>query len=216
VKSSAAQAASEVLDNVKARIAANPVAALAVGAGIAWRLYRHPPIASLLVGTGIAALLRTDPQQPALGAQGLRRARRTIRATTSDLQESAAARHLRDGASRVGATLEGVVPAVQQAGQKAGDLASTSAHTVAEVASTAAQSATDLASAAADSARNLASTAAGSTRELVNTAAPRMKRSIRKMNHALRHGDAGDKVLLGAAALAVAAAAGLALRRRDR
>jgi ElaB/YqjD/DUF883 family membrane-anchored ribosome-binding protein len=55
--------AQRLITDVKARVAANPVATVAIGAGLAWRLVRHPPIASLLVGAGMASLLRTDASQ---------------------------------------------------------------------------------------------------------------------------------------------------------
>ena len=73
-KNAARQRAEGVLDGIKARVAANPGAALAIGAGLAWRLYRHPPIASLLVGAGLVGLFRTDPQHPAIGADMAARA----------------------------------------------------------------------------------------------------------------------------------------------
>ena len=50
---------------IKARAAANPAAALALGAGLAWRLLHRPPIASALVGVGLISLWRTDPRHPA-------------------------------------------------------------------------------------------------------------------------------------------------------
>jgi hypothetical protein len=43
------------------RASANPSAALAIGAGLAWRFAHRPPIATLLVGVGLAGLLRTNP-----------------------------------------------------------------------------------------------------------------------------------------------------------
>jgi hypothetical protein len=58
----------DLLGEVKARAAANPAAALALGAGLAWRLLHRPPIASALVGLGLIALWRTNPQNPAPGA----------------------------------------------------------------------------------------------------------------------------------------------------
>jgi hypothetical protein len=51
------------IEELKGRAAANPAAALAIGAGIAWRLVRHPPIATVLIGTGLFSLFRTDPTQ---------------------------------------------------------------------------------------------------------------------------------------------------------
>lgn len=42
--------AHQLLSDLKGRAAANPAAALAVGAGLAWQLLRHPPIASISWG----------------------------------------------------------------------------------------------------------------------------------------------------------------------
>ena len=46
--------------SLKNRALANPLGLLLIGAGIGWRLYRHPPVATLLVGTGIAMLMKGD------------------------------------------------------------------------------------------------------------------------------------------------------------
>src|SRR5215216_7039946 len=48
-----------ITDDLKAKAAANPGAALAIGAGLGWRLIRRPPIATVLVGAGLFSLLRT-------------------------------------------------------------------------------------------------------------------------------------------------------------
>ena len=53
----------EVIDDLKARAAANPAAVLAIAAGIGWRLIHRPPVATALVGAGIWGLLRTPPMQ---------------------------------------------------------------------------------------------------------------------------------------------------------
>src|SRR6185312_4394458 len=55
----------EIAADLKAKAAANPAAALAIGAGIAWQLVRHPPIVSALVGVGLYSLLRTPSPKPA-------------------------------------------------------------------------------------------------------------------------------------------------------
>jgi hypothetical protein len=57
------------LADIKERAAANPAAALAIGAGLAWRLARKPPIASMLVGAGVIGLMRTNPQKSYPGAE---------------------------------------------------------------------------------------------------------------------------------------------------
>jgi hypothetical protein len=68
-KSSAQSAVNELLESLKAKAAANPAATLAIGAGIAWRLVRHPPIATALIGAGIFSLWRTPVQRPQAGVQ---------------------------------------------------------------------------------------------------------------------------------------------------
>jgi vacuolar-type H+-ATPase subunit H len=57
------------LADLKERAAANPAAALAIGAGLAWRIARKPPIASMLVGAGVIGLMRTNPQKSYPGAE---------------------------------------------------------------------------------------------------------------------------------------------------
>jgi hypothetical protein len=54
---------SRFADELKERAAANPAAALAIGAGLLWRLVHRPPIASLLVGVGAISLFRTPAGQ---------------------------------------------------------------------------------------------------------------------------------------------------------
>jgi hypothetical protein len=60
---------------VKERAAANPLAVLAIGGGLLWRLFHKPPIATLLIGGGIFGLLKTDPRHPAMGADLVPQAR---------------------------------------------------------------------------------------------------------------------------------------------
>jgi hypothetical protein len=59
-KTAAQSKLTDFVEDLKARAAANPVAAVAIGAGIAWRLLRNPPIATALVGAGIYGLWRTN------------------------------------------------------------------------------------------------------------------------------------------------------------
>jgi ElaB/YqjD/DUF883 family membrane-anchored ribosome-binding protein len=53
--------AQAVITDLKAKAAANPGAALLIGAGLAWRLIRNPPVATALVGAGLVSLFRTAP-----------------------------------------------------------------------------------------------------------------------------------------------------------
>ena len=57
-----------LIEEVKNRAAANPIATAAIGAGLLWHLVRHPPITSLLVGAGVFSLIRTNPEQPSVAA----------------------------------------------------------------------------------------------------------------------------------------------------
>jgi hypothetical protein len=63
-KSATRDGARRVLEDLKDRAAANPLAATAIGAGVLWHLARHPPITSLLIGAGVFGLMRTNPEQP--------------------------------------------------------------------------------------------------------------------------------------------------------
>jgi len=59
-KSAAQSKVTELVDELKAKAAANPAGVLAVGAGLAWHFLRPPPIASALVGLGIFSLWQTN------------------------------------------------------------------------------------------------------------------------------------------------------------
>jgi hypothetical protein len=65
----------QIVDDLKNRAAANPLAAAAIGAGLLWHLSRRPPITSLLIGAGVFGLLRTDPGQPSAIEPWVSRAR---------------------------------------------------------------------------------------------------------------------------------------------
>ena len=80
-KEVAKDGAQRVLTQLTERVAANPAAALAIGAGLAWRLFHRPPIATLLVGMGLVGLLRTSQHssQPYMGLQIPNRGTETMR-----------------------------------------------------------------------------------------------------------------------------------------
>ena len=61
VKDEARSTLEKMVENLKARAAANPAAALAIGAGLTWRLLQRPPITAALIGAGVISLLRTTP-----------------------------------------------------------------------------------------------------------------------------------------------------------
>jgi hypothetical protein len=65
-KEAAKDAANSFVEDLKARAAANPAAVLAIGAGLAWRLFNRPPIATALVGVGLYGLFRATSSQRSL------------------------------------------------------------------------------------------------------------------------------------------------------
>jgi hypothetical protein len=112
-KSSVHSTIDTFIENLKARAAANPVAALAIGAGIAWRLIQRPPIATALIGAGLYSLFRTTPT-PGAHANArttdeyLAQAKDRLAELASDLAET-----VKDRASAIG----------QAAAEKATELA---------------------------------------------------------------------------------------------
>ncbi len=59
-KKAATDGLHRLVADVKDRAAANPAAAVMIGAGLAWRLVQRPPIASFLVGMGVWSLWRDE------------------------------------------------------------------------------------------------------------------------------------------------------------
>lgn len=155
------------VENVKARIAANPVAALAIGAGVAWRLTRHPPIATALLGYGLYSLFRTDPDAPTAASTYLDRA----------------------------------AGAAVAARRRAGDAVQVAVETGAAARAAAGEFAAETGAVAKDA-----------TEKTVATAEEWTESGREMLDRAIHHEDR-DKVLLGAAALALAAAVGIAWHR---
>lgn len=186
-KSAVRDRADGAMAEIKARIAANPAAALAIGAGIAWRLYRHPPVTSVLVGAGLMSLLRTDPDRPGMGADMAGRA--------ADFAGSARHRVEDWRGSRASSSESDSSDGSGSVGEKIGALAETARERVTELASEASHTARD---AMHDVAR-AADRWTASGRRAVSGAMPDNDR---------------DRVLMGAAAFAIAAAVGIAAQRR--
>lgn len=58
-------------EKIKARAASNPAALIAIGTGLAWRIFRRPPISSALIWVGLFSLWKTTPRM-AYDAKGRR------------------------------------------------------------------------------------------------------------------------------------------------
>jgi transposase len=207
VTGAAQDTAHRVLDEIKARAAANPVAALAIGAGLAWRFAHRPPIATLLVGAGLVALFKTNPQERYVGADFVERAGEfagTVKETVSEKidelshSEFAARASELSGtvatkASEVGGTV--AAKASELGGtvrQKAGEMSGTVKETVGQWSARTGEFASEAAAEASSAANSLA-------------------RDSRRVAAAVNQDR--DTYLLGAAAIALAAAVGISYQR---
>ena len=177
--------AQNVLSDIKARVAANPVAALAIGAGVAWRLGHHPPVASALVGLGLIGLLRTDPRHPSMGSE--------MAARAVDLAASANRK------------MEGWRPS-NPAGQM-GEMAAAAKEHLGAFADTAQERISEWGSDAGD-------LAARTTSDVADAALSLTEKGTKVISAQVRDAEQRDRVLLGTAALALAAAVGIAAQRR--
>jgi len=256
-KEAAKDGAQRLFTELKERAAANPVAALAIGAGLAWRLVHRPPIATLLVGMGVVGLLRTSPARHSESYMGLH-------------DEDPRLRHGggKDGGlvARAGELADVVKDKVQDWSAEAGDAARATATQVADTTTAVAQRASralrDVRDVARDTAANVgdraatmaerasdglhdakntaritaagvgdkAAAVAGQASQAVQDASDTVRETVAHMadkaavmgqqaSHriyeALPDKEDRDTYLLGAAALAVAAAVGIAYQRRS-
>jgi hypothetical protein len=170
----------DVIVNIKGRAAANTAAAVAIGAGLAWQLLRHPPVASLLVGAGVYGLMKTQPARDPDFSAG-------VVAQASDVASS-------------------VKEHMQEWGAQAGEA-------VRETAAQVAENATSLADRASAVMGNASATAQGSLAQIASNAASAGRRASAAISDAMPESHGRDQVLLGAAALAIAAAFGIASQR---
>lgn len=203
VKSIAESAVQTVLEDIKARAAANPAAVLAIGAGIAWRLIRHPPVATALIGAGLYSLFRTAPAPQTRGDESfLSQARDRLRVQVTDFASTT-----KDQAQELGETI---------------------ADKAAELTSSMAESASALSHATADKIAETASAATGRAKQWSETAQTAVGEWSQEAKDAIVGQQAQqswspslqptqpsrDTMLLSVAGVAVAAAMGIALQRR--
>jgi hypothetical protein len=188
-KEAATDGVQRLVSDLKEKAAANPAAALAIGAGLAWRLVHRPPIASLLVGIGLFSLWRTTPSD---GEGLVPRAADLAGQVKETLQEWSA-----------GAT-ENLTQIADKASAAAEEAYASARDTVSKVKTHV--------TVAADQ-------AAGSVQETMTHIRDQASAAGAKTSAAVRaitpNAEARDNLLLGAAALAVAAAVGIAYQRRS-
>jgi hypothetical protein len=188
LKSEAQSVVERVLDDVKARAAANPSAALAIGAGIAWRLLKDPPIAMALIGAGVISLWRTTP----------------LRVDEEDYLSTAQQRF----GEQVGEAVETVknyaAETVTSAQEKASDYAQAARQRIQGVAASAAEEAAERIRDAREAARHFP-----------DQAADHARRATTQFRRAVAESGVRDQLLLGVAGFAVVAALGLAYQGRS-
>ena len=196
-KEAAKEGAQRVLTELKERAAANPLAAAAIGAGLAWRFIHRPPIATLLIGAGLFGLLRTPAPQ--------RRTEPYMRLYDEDLT----LRRTSDGdlAHRATDMASAVKDKVQDWSAGAQETARTAATQIADKAAS-------LAEGAAQTLHDVGATARETLSQATESAASLAERASVRVQDAMPDREERDKYLLGAAALAVAAAVGIAYQRR--
>jgi len=197
-----------MLEGLKARAAANPAAALAIGAGIAWRLARHPPIATALVGTGLLSLFHTMPARANVPADYLSHATARLKEQANEAvevtKEKAAA-----ASEVIGAKVTKLAGEVKQKGQDLSGQAKEVATDTKEHAAAMWHDATDSIDEAARSAHSTTSAAASSATATIDE-------WRHEAETALNGPEVRDKLLLGAAGLGVALALGISCERRMR
>jgi hypothetical protein len=195
-KGAAKDGAQRVLTQLTERAAANPAAALAIGAGLAWRLFHRPPMATLLVGMGLVGLLRTSPSQhssrPYMGIQ----------------DEDPKPRHRNDaGNASLAAFADAAKEKVQDWSAHTGEAARQIGTQIADKTASVADSASAVLLEAGDAARDTMTQIADKAASVADRASHRLRDTVPDQ-------DDRDTYLLGAAALAVAAAVGIAFQRR--
>jgi hypothetical protein len=260
VKETAQSKFADLIEDVKARAAANPAATLAIGAGIAWRLLRHPPIATALIAAGIYSLWRTNGYQPPSGASPdyVQHGKERLMEQAGDLASGVAARTRElaaDAGEAVSAKTTEMIEAAKAKAQEWSETAEGRAQQWSEAAQGKAQQWSDAArgktqqwsgaaqttaqqwsdgigqsaaavgsalkaeteslnAAARRTARDATDKALGATRTASAHTAQVVREAMHDGRDALANADSRDKLLLGVAGIAVAAALGIACQRR--
>ena len=202
-KSAATSSIQSMIEDLKAKAAANPAASLAIGAGIAWRLIHHPPIATALVSAGLFSLLRTTapPTGASNDAEYFTQAKERLKE-----QAGEAAGAVKE---QFTAVAEGAKEKVQEWGEQTSVAAQQATSDLKQKTASLAQQASETFNTARrDTSAKVSDTVDGMRRAAHDVTATAAEVSLPTSSDR-------DKLLLGAAGFAVAAALGLALRGRS-
>ena len=187
LKSEAQSIFHRLLDDLKARAAANPSAALAIGAGIAWRLLKQPPVATALIGAGMLSLWRTTP----------------MRVNDEDYFRTAQQRFGEQITEAADTVKDYAAETVVAAREKVGAYAQSARATVEQLAVSTAEE-------AAERIENAREAATYIPDKVVDVA----QRATSHLGRAVSDEGVRDQLLLGVAGLAVVAALGIAYQRK--
>ena len=248
---------SDFVEELKARAAANPVATLAIGAGIAWRLLRHPPIATALIGAGVYGLWRTNGFHPHDGSRPdyLQHGKQRLKEQASDFASDVAS-SAKEIAADVGDTVSAKTAemvdaaktkaqewsgSAQAKAQEWSETAQAKAQEWSGTAQTKAQQLTDdvgrgaaavrsaliaetdsaeraratmTVQSVSDRAKSVSDRARSATMDASSRTSQFMRETIHDTRDALADSQSRDKLLLGVAGVAVAAALGMACQKR--
>jgi hypothetical protein len=187
---------------IKERAAANPVAVGAIAAGIGWRILRKPPITTMLVGYGLYSLYQTQPGRFARGAETVYQAADAAVTAKEQVQQWS-----REAGEAVVHARDVVVPAVSDTVQRwTGEAGETVAQATGSVQA--------LAASGSESARRWGADAGATVVEATDALQAVAIRGAQSIRHMAMDQQERDKVLLGAAAVALTTALGLAWLRR--
>jgi hypothetical protein len=200
-KSAAQSTANGLLEDLKAKAAANPAAALAIGAGVAWHFIRHPPVASTLIGMGIYSLWRTNTVRAGVGYQ------------PDYLQEGKERLKEQTGAAMSKAK-EMAVEAQQAVSAKAAELTDAAKDKVQQWSNDARETVDDLRSSLNPAAPPLAPELPPVGRPGMSSMRQQGQSAAQIAEDLFNEPGSRDQLLLGVASLAVAAALGIACQKR--
>ena len=203
-KTAAHSKVTELVEDLKAKAAANPAATLAIGAGLAWHFIRHPPIASALVGFGVFSLWRTDASHP-------------IGSYRPDYLESGKQRLKEQAGEALSKVKDMAIQGQDVLSAKTADLAGAARDTVQRWTADVREATEDVGTSLANNAPSIApytEDIGDFTRKASDMAGEAFDSSVAATRAMLRNPESRDNLLIGVAGLAVAAAFGIACQKR--
>ncbi len=211
-KASVQSSLESLIEDVKGRAAANPAATLAIAAGLAWRLMRHPPIATAWIGAGLLSLFRTSapPMNGRSSPDHLAHARARLGEQAGEAAEIAkeqTAVWADATAAKASEAAGKIKERVQELSAQTAAAASNLAQDTKQQTAAMIGEATDVLQQASHSARSAASSA-------VSRASAAVDQGWRQTQSAVTEAETRDKLFLAAAGIAVVTALGLAWQRR--